>query len=97
MPPRTRKMTRTEVRTRAQHAHAFLTAADLVVDLGHDAGIDDLGNTIGSLAVLAGIAAGDAICGAVLGERAPARITATQSRCCAAPNPANGSHSTSRG
>lgn len=66
MPTRTRKMTRTEVRTRAQHAHAFLTAADLVVDLGHDAGIDDLGNTIGSLAVLAGIAAGDAICGAVL-------------------------------
>ncbi|MEV1128779.1 hypothetical protein [Agromyces sp. NPDC049794] len=70
MPARTRKMTRTEVRTRAQHAHAFLTAADLVVDLGHHAGIDDLGNTIGSLAVLAGIAAGDAICGAVLGERA---------------------------
>lgn len=46
-------MTHAEVRTRAQHAHAFLTAADLVVDLGHDAGID----------------AGDAICGAVLGER----------------------------
>ncbi|BDZ54871.1 hypothetical protein DSM26151_29350 [Agromyces marinus] len=40
MPPRTRKMTRTEVRTRALHAHAFLTAA------------------------------GDSICGAVLGERA---------------------------
>jgi len=62
-------MTGREVRTRAQHAHAFLTAADLVADLGHDAGIADLGNTIGSLAVLAGIAAADAICGAALGER----------------------------
>ena len=69
MRARTRKMTAAEVRTRAQHAHAFLTAADLVLDLGNDAGIDDLGNTVGSLAVLAGIAAGDAICGAVLGER----------------------------
>lgn len=69
MPARTRAMTATEVRTRAQHAHAFVAAADLVGDLGQDAGIDDVGNIIGSLAVLAGIAASDAICGAVLGER----------------------------
>lgn len=69
MSARTTRMTGAEVRTRAQHAHAFLTAADLVADLGHDAGIDDLSNTVGSLAVLAGIAAGDAICGAALGER----------------------------
>lgn len=69
MPARTRTMSSAETHTRAQHAHAFLTAAELVDDLGHDAGIDDLGNTIGSLAVLAGIAAGDAICGAALGER----------------------------
>lgn len=69
MPARTRKVTGAEVRTRAQHAHAFLTAADLVADLGHDAGIADLGITIDSLAVLSGIAAADAICGAALGER----------------------------
>jgi hypothetical protein len=59
-----------EARARARHAHAFLAAAELVVELGEDAGIDDIGNTVASLAVLAGIAAGDAVCGATLGERA---------------------------
>ncbi|MBT2517669.1 hypothetical protein J7E29_09515 [Streptomyces sp. ISL-90] len=63
-------MTRAESATRQRHAHAFLDAADLVLDLGDDAGIPDIGNTVGSLAVLAGIAAGDAICGATLGRRA---------------------------
>ncbi|MCX7521376.1 hypothetical protein OSC27_03685 [Microbacterium sp. STN6] len=63
-------MTKAETQIRAQHAHAFLEAAMLIADLGEDAGISTTGNVIGSLAVLAGIAAADAICGAVLSERA---------------------------
>lgn len=63
-------MTRADAVTRQQHAHAFLAAAELVTELGHDAGITPTGNTVASLAVLAGIAAGDSICGAVLGQRA---------------------------
>ncbi|HEU0256464.1 MAG TPA: hypothetical protein VFQ96_01340 [Microbacteriaceae bacterium] len=55
---------------RASHARAFLRSAELVDQLGEDAGILGAGNVIGSLAVLAGIAAVDAVCGAVLGERA---------------------------
>lgn len=51
---RTRPMTRREAVTRQQHAHAFIDAADLVLELGRDAGI----------------AAGDAVCGATLGKRA---------------------------
>lgn len=70
MANRTRTITRAEVVTRQRNAHAFVDAAELVLDLGADAGIADLGNTVGSLAVLAGIAAGDAICGATLGRRA---------------------------
>lgn len=70
MSPRRRPMTRAEVTTRQQHAHAFAVAAELVSSLGHDAGMTQLGNTVASLAVLSGISAGDAICGAVLGERA---------------------------
>ncbi len=63
-------MTRADASTRQRHAHAFLNAANLVIELGDEAGIPDIGNTVGSLAVLAGIAAGDAICGATLGQRA---------------------------
>ena len=64
------KMSKADVESRATHARAFLTAADLIVGLGRDAGIEQSGNLIGSLAVLAGIAAADAICGHTLGERA---------------------------
>lgn len=63
-------MSRAEVSARRSHAHAFLTAAGLVEEFGTDAGIQSTGNTIASLAVLAGIAAADATCGSVLGERA---------------------------
>lgn len=68
-------MTRAEVTTRQQHAHAFAVAAELVSSLGHDAGMTQLGNTVASLAVLSGISAGDAICGAVLGDERPAKAT----------------------
>lgn len=70
MTPRIRKMSEADVRARAEHARAFLSAADLVSELGEDANVTAIGNTIGSLAVLAGIAAADAVCGAVLGVRA---------------------------
>lgn len=65
-----RAITRADAKVRRQHAYAFLTAAELVSDLGEDAGMANTGNTIGSLAVLSGIASADAICGAVLGHRA---------------------------
>lgn len=64
------RMSKSDVETRAEHARSFLAAADLVLDLGQDAGVVSVNNLIGSLAVLAGIAAADAICGSALGERA---------------------------
>jgi hypothetical protein len=42
----------------------------LVAELGEDAGMANTGNTVGSLAVLSGIASADTVCGAVLGHRA---------------------------
>ncbi len=70
MTERRKAMTRADVLTRQSHAHAFLDSARLIHELGADAGIEPLGNTIASLAVLAGIAASDAICGAEVSERA---------------------------
>jgi hypothetical protein len=63
---RTQSCGRTEARTRLAHARAFADTAALVL------GIDDDGseNVAASLAVLAGIAAGDASCCAALGRRA---------------------------
>lgn len=63
-------MSQSDVAARAEHARAFLAAADLILDLGGDAGIVSRSNLVGSLAVLAGIAAADAMCGNALGERA---------------------------
>lgn len=63
-------MSAADVTTRASHAHAFMAAADLIDTLADDTGIESRANLLGSLAVLAGIAAADAICGASLGERA---------------------------
>lgn len=62
-------MTAHHVRVRRRHAESYLSAADLVVELGDDADVDAIANVVGSLAVLAGIAAADAICGRALGER----------------------------
>jgi hypothetical protein len=66
---RTSPMSAEGVRVRRRHAESYLSAADLVTELGDDADIDAIANVIGSLAVLAGIAAADAICGRALGER----------------------------
>lgn len=70
MTGRLRRITPAEVSVRARHAHAFLDAAELILLLGDDAGIEAVPNLIGSLAVLSGIAAADAICGGSRGERA---------------------------
>ncbi|UOE42910.1 hypothetical protein [Agromyces larvae] len=69
MSARAQRITRTDVTTRATHARAFVAAAELIETLADDAGIESKANLIGSLAVLAGIAASDAICGAAVGER----------------------------
>lgn len=70
MSARIQRMTAADAATRASHARAFMAAAELVDSLADDAGIESKANLLGSLAVLAGIAASDAICGASLGERA---------------------------
>lgn len=55
-----------EARTRLEHARAFADTAELVLDVDDDASL----NVSVSLAVLVGIAASDAACCAVLGQRA---------------------------
>jgi len=66
---RTTPMTRSDALARARHAHGFLTAAELVGEFSEDVGDDAASNVVASLAVLAGIAAGDAICGVILRRR----------------------------
>lgn len=66
---RVSEMSRTDVAARAGHAGAFLAAARLVDELGADAEISPTSNIVGSLAVLAGIAAADALCGYFLAAR----------------------------
>lgn len=63
---RTQTCGKIEARTRLAHARAFADTGELVL------GVDDDGseNVAASLAVLAGIAASDAACCAVLGRRA---------------------------
>lgn len=63
---RTQACGKSEARTRLEHARAFAETAELVLDIDDDAGL----NVSASLAVLAGIAASDAACCAVLGQRA---------------------------
>lgn len=69
MSGRVATMTAADVKIRAGHAHSFLSTLRLVQELGSDAEIDDTDNIVGSLAVLAGIAASDAMCGRALGQR----------------------------
>lgn len=56
---------RPEARTRLSHARAFTDTAELVLDVDDNASL----NVVASLAVLAGIAASDAACCAVLAKR----------------------------
>jgi hypothetical protein len=63
---RTQDCGKHEARTRLEHARAFAGTAELALDVDDDASL----NVSASLAVLAGIAASDAACCAVLGTRA---------------------------
>ena len=63
---RTRPMSAAAVQQRAQQARAFMAIADLALSDLSTAGQT---NVAGSNAVLAGIAAADAICGRPLGQR----------------------------
>jgi len=76
---RVERMTGADVAARRRHAESYLASAELVEDLGDDADVDAVANVVGSLCVLAGIAAVDAICGHALGERssAPSHDAAT--------------------
>ena len=68
MKKHTKPMTGQDIRVRADDAHEFLLAAQLIFDHSADTGMKHRGKSVGSLAVLAGIAASDAICGRALGK-----------------------------
>jgi hypothetical protein len=61
-------MDRAAVKARAAQAHSFLDSANLIDELGVDAGVESTSNVIATLSVLAGIAASDAICGSAAGH-----------------------------
>ena len=63
---RTQTCGKSEARTRLEHARAYADTAELALDTENDASL----NVSASLAVLAGIASSDAVCCAVLGNRA---------------------------
>ena len=65
----TEGMTASQVDARAAQAHSFLEAARLADEFSDDLGEESAANVITSMAVLAGIAAADAICGKALGVR----------------------------
>ena len=69
----TESMSTTDVQVRRRHAESYLAAAELVHELGDDADVEAIANVVGSLAVLAGIAAADTICGAALGVRSSSK------------------------
>lgn len=73
-------MSSADVKNRADHARSFLAAADLVLDFGEEVDISPITNIVGSLAVLAGIAASDAICGMGTGKRSgsPSHVDALE-------------------
>jgi hypothetical protein len=66
MSRRERPISKTDARLRADHARAYLIVADLIAD---DDAIAARTNVLGAIAVLAGIAASDAISGNALGVR----------------------------
>lgn len=68
MTVRTTAMSAADVAARAAHARGFLHAAEIVDEFSDDVA-DAAAHVVGSLAVLAGIAAADAICGHALGRR----------------------------
>jgi len=65
----TTPMGRADVSARAAQARSFLEAARLTTEFADELGETASANVAASNAVLAGIAAADAICGMALGER----------------------------
>jgi hypothetical protein len=64
-----RPMSISDIAGRASQAHSFLEAARLAVQFASELGEGAAANVAASNAVLAGIAAADAICGKALGVR----------------------------
>lgn len=62
-------MSKADIAGRARHARGFMAAAALVQEFEDEVGAGTTENVVASLAVLAGIAASDAICGQALGKR----------------------------
>lgn len=62
-------MSSTDIDNRAAQAHSFLEAARLAIEFSSELGHEPVANVAASNAVLAGIAAADAICGKALGIR----------------------------
>ncbi len=62
-------MTRADALTRAKHARGFVSAAEIITEFADEIGDEAVSTVVSSLAVLAGIAAADAICGVTLKQR----------------------------
>ena len=62
-------MTRADALTRAKHARGFVSAAEIITEFTDEIGDEAVSTVVSSLAVLAGIAAADAICGVTLKQR----------------------------
>ena len=62
-------MTRADALTRAKHARGFVSAAEIITEFSDEIGDEAVSTVVSSLAVLAGIAAADAICGVTLKQR----------------------------
>lgn len=69
---RTQTCTRPEAKRRLTHAQQFLQVAEIAADDQREDGSLEYGNAAAALAVLAGIAATDAICCSSLGRRSRA-------------------------
>ena len=73
-------MTRADSLARAQHARGFANAAEIVSEFAEEVGDEAVTTVVSSLAVLAGIAVADAICGVALLQRSTSDDHATAVR-----------------
>ena len=62
-------MSRADSLARAKHARGFVNSAEIVTEFADEIGDEAVSTVVSSLAVLAGIAAADAICGVALKQR----------------------------
>jgi len=80
-------MTRADALARAKHARGFASAAEIVTEFADEIGDEAVSTVVSSLAVLAGIAAADAICGVALKQRSSSGDHAEAVRMLATVNP----------